>query len=898
MLRKNRLTVAVSAAIGLSTMAVLPSVANAEEKLLEEVVVTGSRIARTDFDNGAQIVSMDRQEIDALGLPTVADVLRSSPLNSLGSFSERSGSSAQSNANIDLRGLGADRTLVMINGRRMTGSPNTGAAAININMIPMAAVERIDILADGGSAVYGSDAVAGVVNMMMRDNYDGLELRIGYGDRKEDDGEENQLSLIGGLSNDRGNITFAMEYSDRDAIFDRDREYTSAWARDTNGNGIIDAYVDTDGYSIFGKSVWLYDPTTGYDNIQAANGCEDTSPWLGVVDSTLDWFPSVEKSTYCMYGYANASANKASLEKINTYTSFHYDINEHLELYGTALFSRVESFGRYAPPAAYWNNMPEDYKDVPFDIDALLADGSITESLNPETGEMEPNYSLTGFYRWTNIGPRDNYVTDTQYDFVFGGRGDINDTMSYDVYAQKSHYDVEEFGYYYLSYPGLDYVMESGIDPFSEEGAGAMSATTTQDNFTDMVKYYGHMQFEMGDWFGGGNVFALAGVEYFEVEYQNLYDRASEAGFVGGSAGNSSNGDRDVLAVFGEAIIPVGDSIEVSAAVRYDDYSDFGDNISPSLSVSWNVLDSLSLRSRVSTGFRAPSLDQLYGPETFSAEDATDYYKCGLQNIAPGDCPSGQIDTYYSTNPDVDAETSTTFSFGGNWEFIENWSIDLNYWMVEVEDTISQSGTQSILYAEAAGVVMNPSDGTYVDRVGGRPTVYSTYSNAGDTNVEGLDIGFRGLLDTGIGTFTMGALWAHQLKYETSAYYKGAEQDLKGFYLMPEDKAQLVLGWNMGRHSVSYVLDFISSHAEANTIEVSDSGTAKLVSSSEELDSWTTQNIAYTFDGEGWGRIKIGARNFTNEDPVLDKSGKFDRDLYSLYDPTGAVYYAEYTIEF
>ncbi len=889
MFERKKIATAVQVALGLAVVATpAQTVFAADDAVLEEIVVTGSRIKRTEHFNNSQLVSMDRVEIDALGSLTVADVLRSSPLNTYGSFNERSGSSAQSNAVVDLRGLGSTRTLVMLNGRRMAGSPSLGASSININMIPMAAVDRLDIMADGGSAVYGSDAVAGVVNMQMRQNFEGFELQVLTGDRAEDDGTEEGMAIIVGAGNDKGNVTFVAEYSRRDPIWDRDRDYTAPWAIDKNGNGVIDAYVDTDGYSIYGNSIAIYDPNTGYDNIQAGNSCQADAVWLGKVDSDLDWYPSQPGSTYCMYGYANASANKAGLDKKSSYASFDYQLVDNVQVFGTALFSTVDSFGRYAPPAAAWRNMPADYKEVPYDIPALLADGTITE-----------DYRLTGYYRWTNIGTRDNSIKDTQYDLVAGLRGNVTDNVSYEVYAQRSRYDVKDLGYYYLSYPGLDYVLNNGIDPFSAAGAGAMSAATIQDNFSTLDKYYGQLQFnDVGDWFGAGSVTALAGAEYFESAYSNQYDRASEAGFVGGSAGNSSAGYRDVTAFFAEAVIPVLDSVEVNAAIRYDDYSDFGSEVSPSLSGTWRVTDTINVRGRWSQGFRAPGLDQLYGPETFSAEDATDYARCALGGIAPDDCSSGQVDTYYSTNPNLGAETSQTFSVGGNWMFVDDWSLDLGWWRVEVEDTISQSTTQSVFYAEAAGIQFNPSTGTYVDRTNARPIVYSSYTNAGELNVEGIDIALKGMIETGVGQFGVNAMWAHNLSYEQTAYYRGPTQETKGYFVQPEDRAQIVLTWSWNNHNVDFVTDYIGDYSQADFIEIDSAGNAKLKTSNQKLDSWTTFNASYSYDAQQYGLIKIGARNLTNEEPVLDKSDKFDRALYNLYDPTGRVVYAEYKLRF
>ena len=878
-------------AVGLSSAVIpLPVVAQTTEgeKVQEEVIVTGTRIKRSSYDGGGQILNIDRVQIDAIGALTAADILRGSPLNSYGSFSERSGSSAQSNATIDLRGLGDERTLVMIDGRRMVGSPNLGASVINVNMIPMAAVERVDILADGASAVYGSDAVAGVVNMQMRKGFDGLEFNVRYGDRSEDDGTEYGASFIAGASNDRGNITVAIEMDQRDPIWDRDREYTAPWARDNNGNGVIDAYGDTDGYSIYGKSISLYDETTGFDQILAATSCQPGDGFLGVVDADIDWgYPSdLDQNTYCMYGYADVSANKAELRRLNTYIDTRYTINDFVELYSTAIISKVDSFGRFAPPAATWDHMPADYSDVPFDIDALLEDGSISE-----------NYDITGFYRWTNVGNRDNEVSDNQTDITFGLRGDFTDNISYDTYLQHSKYTSKEFGYYYLSYLGLNYVLSEGIDPFSSEGAFAMSATATQDNFSEMTKSYGHIQMDLGDPFGAGEIMALTGMEYTALDYQNRYDRASEGGFVGGSAGNSSEGSREIFSAFGEVVAPITNALELSAALRYDSYTDFGEQVSSTLSATWEINGQLTWRARMGEGFRAPGLDQLYGPDTFSAESASDQYTCSLNNIAPQDCSSSQFDTYFSTNAELDAETSTSLSTGIAAQLTDNIAIDIGYWDIEIEDVITQPLPQSLFYAEAGGVAFDPSSGTYIDRQGGRAVIYSGYVNQGDVNARGIDYQVSGLVDSDAGTFTASLFITQMLSYKAAAYFGGPSQEKNGFNLMPKYRAQAMLGWSLRGHTIDFVLDVVGSSSNQDFVEYDSSGKAYLATSSERLGSWRTMNLSYSYDTEQIGEIKLGGRNITNEEPILDRNGKFDVTHYDLYDNTGRVIYIEYKLK-
>ncbi|MCO1333628.1 TonB-dependent receptor [Microbulbifer sp. OS29] len=877
-MKKNLLSAAVKGALGLTAAAIMipatPAFAQEDAALVEEVVVTGSRIKRTNFDEAAQVVSMDRADIDAAGSLMIADTLRNTPLNSLGSFSERSGSSAQSNATVDLRGLGEQRTMVMLNGRRLPGSPNLGAATINLNMIPMAAVERIDILADGASAVYGSDAVAGVVNMVMRENFDGLEFSVRRGDRSEDDGAEESFSFVTGISSDRGNITFAAEFDRRDPIFDADRDYTAAWAQDQDGDGKIDTYNDTEGYSYYGRTVLLSDAETEYESYRAASSCgseplfaEQGAAAFGDSDGTL-----------CSYAYGNISANKAELKRVNTFLNANYEISDKVELFSSVLFSKVESFGRYAPPAATWSDLPVDYADNPFsedEINALIADGTITE-----------DYALTGYYRWNNIGPRDNVVTDYQYDFTLGLRGDLSDNVSYETYLQTGRYESKEFGSYYLSYPGLDSVLADGMDPTSDAAAEVMKATTSQDNYTAMSKAYGHVQFGVGDFFGAGETLVLTGAEAYSMEYGNQYDAGSEAGLVGGSAGNSSSGDRDVVALFAEAIVPVTDAIEVSAALRYDDYSDFGSNIAPTLSASYRVLDTLSLRARVGKGFRAPALDELYGPSQFSAETATNP-NTGLRR---------QWDIYYSTSEDLEAETSTSMSIGGNWEFADNWNVDLSIWNVEVEDVILQPEVQDIFYAWASGVDLPEATGVYFTGNGNSAATvfYSQSTNAGVLDVTGIDIKIDGSVELPFGMLNLGSFVSHQLSYEKEAYFEGPVQDIAGFNLYPDLRAQFTVGWSMDQHAVDLTVDYVTSHDEFTT--VTDSGS--LVKSGDDLDTWTTMNLSYSFDTESYGLIKLGARNLTNEEPVLDKDGKFSSDHYNLYDNTGRVLYAEYTMSF
>jgi len=867
---KTNLRNSVRVALGLSAGLALShgSVAFAEEgedaNEMEEVVVTGSRIKRTLNTASQDTFTITAEDMAISGDVSVADALRTSNLNSLGSFRESSGNSAQSNATINLRGVGASRSLVMVNGRRVTGSPSLGGGgSVNLNMIPFSAVDRIEVIADGASAVYGSDAVAGVINIILKKNYDGFRVRARYGDREQDSGVEESFSILTGASSDRGSITLAVEYDSRDEIYDADRPYTAARYGDYDGDGDIVGYSETVGVSFYGYSLInpTWDPDVPYDAndrstwyVHPGGDCKVGDGFVGEIRADAVFGP--ESGFYCGYAYALVSANRASLKRLNTFVSAEYELSDDVEAFVDIILSDNESFGRYAPPAAPGPTIPGDPRNT---VGATF-----------------------GYFRWTDIGPRDNVVNDTLTDINIGLSGSFSDDISWETVATFSEYRSTSMGRFYLSYAGLEYNIAYDISDFDTFVAN-LKATTVDDNRQSMTKYFGGIQWDLFD-LAGGTASTYWAMEYYEIDYAALVDAQSEAGLIGGSAGNSAQGYRDITAFSAEVILPVTDWLEIDGAIRFDDYSDFGNATSPRVGAVMTIpnFDAITLRASWGEGFRAPDLSDMYGLTSFSASGGTDFYGCQLVGISASDCPSRQFDTYIGSNPDLEAEESETFSFGGDYEFIDGWVAGITYFNLKVNNSIEYTSAQDQLNVDFQSggnnaAVQRNSLGQVIEIAAG------FQNGATEFEYNGIDYALRGRFETGFGDFLVSFDMSQYLEYSYEITYGTGELgDAVGDLGFPEFRSNAYVSWNMGNWGASLSADYIGESEQRN--------------GGDKYDSWHTLNLSATYNLDSMGMIKVGANNLTDEDPLLDDFG-VEVDEYQ-YSKTGRVVYAEYTLEF
>lgn len=871
-----RLAIAFGAA---STAAFSASSFAAEEgaEKVERIQVTGSRIKRVDLEGASPVEVITTAEFEQQGRISVADALRNVTSNSFGSFVPSSGSSAQSQSTVSLLGAGSDRTLVLLDGKRMAGSPSLGGASANLSSIPMAAVERIEILKDGASAVYGSDAIAGVINIILKKDYEGASFDIQFGRPSEEGADTKQMSLSFGVNSDKGNITFVYDHQEQGAIFDKDRAYTSASMEDLDGDGLISIYDETVGISYYGATI------LGPDGFKSSNKCDDlTANQPGFV-GTLDQgslLGGVGGGEVCGFAFANVSANMASTNRDSIMTSASYELTDDIELYARGMFSRNDSFGRYAPPAAKWENMAASNEHNPYDTEA------------------------TGYFRWYQIGNRDGEVTDYQQDYTIGLNGIAGDSIEWEISYHKAKLDYRSAGRYYLSYSGLAYNEANGIDLGSEEGVNNLRSTTYTEQQNNFDHYFAGVGFALGE-LAGGEIQHYFGGEYYEQTFDSKYDAQSEAGLIGGSAGNSASGERDTTALFYEVSLPILENLVVSAAYRYDDYSDFGSKGTPSVKAEYRPMDDLLFRASYSKGFRAPSLSELLGATAFSATDATDYVACREQNIATADCKERQYDNLQESNNNLGPEESTYMNLGVVYSGIENFAVKVDYFELEVEDVISEITVQSLINIEYGGNLdsfTTQYPGVKLERDNSGAIigdVITRSDNGGFMSRKGFDIDLSYNIETSFGEFNLKNVTTWVTDAEEDVYFGGPKQNFIGDSGTPEWRSQFVINYSIDNLAINWTTDVIADTAEDSYLDTKDGNPENFRQVFENHNpTYVVHNLNVKYFTENYGTVTLGARNLFDKGVVLDDAGNWVDD--SLYNAghIGREVFAGYSISF
>ncbi len=843
---------------------------------MEVMVVTGSRIRRADVEGALPVTVIDRDQIESSGDISVADFLRNTTFNSFGSFRPRSGSAAQAFADLSLRGLGSNRTLVLIDGRRAPVSPSTGTGQ-DLNAIPLAAVERFEILSDGASAIYGSDAIGGVVNIITRKDFTGVEISGGLSRPSLEGGDTDEGQFLFGASSDRGSLLAGASYNNRGIVFQRDRPYSRGGASTFSNN-----YLNPNGSFFSAPS----GPTAGTSAVP--DGC------------SLQGFTVV--ANRCLYDFTALAADEAELGQSALFTRARYEISDDWSTYMNASVSRVKSFGRYAPglaTVAVAANTPNN----PFAVDLRVR------------------------HRFAALGTRDDTTDSNAYDLNLGFNGRVGE-VEIEFGARRNEFQTYTIGNNYPVIPLANAAIASGTYSILHNAINDQSvldsikATITRDSFTLNEEVFGLASMDLFEMSGGSAAISV-GAEYRKEDYADLYDSLSAAGVVGGSAGASSGGGRSVKAAFAEMLLPVWSNFEVSLAGRYDRYSDYGSDFSPKIGLRYQPTEALTLRASYGNGFAAPAIPLLVAAPASGADFVTDTRTCVAFGLTPdcrdpvsGNVSIPQVTAWTIANPNLKSETSKQFSFGLAWDATDWLNLTVDYWNIEIQDLIAGITTNQIIACLDGQQVACPPGLSNLPQTGttGRPVeevvpnpqlglglardpvtglilyVQNGSANQGVLQTDGIDLNVRTNFDFDDWGSLRNQLQVGQVRSVT----QDDSRNFVGDERTPEFRANLQSVYTFGDFDFSWNVSYIHSTDSANALRPDPLEGVELT-----LPSWTTHDLQLSWNSPWNGKIALGVQNLANKGPVVDSLDPTGRGFdFGLYDGYGRVPYIRYTQTF
>lgn len=894
------------AALVAANMFALPNIAMAQEaaasedeaKDVELILVTGSFVRRSEnFESPSPLAVVDSVSIDAIGAKNIADITQTLTINS---GAENNPDAFTQNAtagtsNINLRGLGVASTLVLLNSRRQVVNAQQTNEGLNFvdtsSLVPMIAIDRVEIIKDGASALYGSDAVAGVVNFITKRNYEGAKITADYQDGAHGDNSEYVLQGLWGASSDKGNVMAAVSYTSRDPLFLSDRRLSRP-QDDSSALGNPGSFFGVPGIP---AGVPVIDPGCaafgGVPNIAA------TVPYP-VPGGSLDLGT-------CLFDFGPTYSYVAEESRLNIFVKSDYELTDSITWiteFGMAR-NRAERGGAPSFPNLRGPVVPATHPDNPFGVPLQFlgraeGNGSEADFANTEAETFRFNTALTGeldngFWEISYTNAKNEFlfsvedVLDTEFNLALAGFGGANCDPSNpaSVPGQGSCEYFNPFATSFTTSPNSQYVIDS------------FSADQVIDSESKLQVLEGFASFDVFEMDGGFAGLAL-GLQYREEELSQDYDQLSNQDSFSFVIGNPDfNGSLDVWAAFAEMALPVSDQLDIQLALRYENYGgSIGNTVDPKVAFNYRFTDDFSLRASISTSFRAPSVFMRNGGAT-SLQQLTD-------TVVPGNAFAA---VRTAGNADLTPEESTAYNFGFSFEPIDDLSIELDYWNFEFEDLIIQESAQALLN-------LNPTDTSRIVRAGDPLTgpvlqVNNTFVNASSLETNGLDIVASYKIESDMGTFVPNLSATYVLGYDLNDPQAGQIDGLgrRNFTNIgvssPEVRANFGLSWSNDAYSANIFVRYISSYdddqncADGSPIAAGcGSAGLKEVDSHVTYDAQFNIDVSALLDTQTNYLLTVGGINLTDENPpqLFTNSG-FDS---KVHDPRGRQLYVRLAVEF
>lgn len=923
---------------------------------LDKVQVTGSRIRRVDTETASPVFVIDRATIEAAGVTTLGDLVQELPSISGAATNPRVNNGGGTGAAVvSLRGLNEQRTLVLLNGRRLTAVTNGIAEGVDINAIPINLIERVEVLKEGASAIYGSDAIGGVVNFITRKGYTGLEMSYDYGITDEEDGQRHGVGLTWGFNTDKGHMMMGLNYNDQDGISAGDRGFS------TNALYLYGGVVTAGGSS--------RTPTGRFflpDDLATQFGCTSVTRDAAAVGDSLDDYRCFTGGD--LYNYQPFNLVLTPQERVGLFTVSNYQIADKVEGYVELFYNNTKSGFAIAP--------------LPFDTrpdDVVISADNIYNPFGTSFGgadAVNPNAT----FRLEALGNRRSESETNNGQINIGIRGDLPmiETWRYDASYSlgRTEESTDTFGYLFA--PGISdalgpsFLADDGTptcgtpdapisgctplnifnlplaltDPAQAAQFAAANAgygiNRTRDLQVVNLNFNGTL-FQMP----AGAAQLAVGFEYRDQRLSNDVDFVAQGTapdfltcqLAQETCTNATQGDLKAREFYGELFLPLlsgkpyAEALNLILGTRYSDYSRFGNTTNSKAAIEFRPVSELLVRASFAEVFRAPTITDLFlgitaNASTFTdpctgltqaALDAADFLELVCQNVTPdgGFIPdNGQVTGRYKGNDELDPEEGEVLTYGFVYDpnFIKGLSITVDIWDYELDDTIEPLDTnttaslcQATGDATFCGLINRFEDNGQVNFID-QPIV-----NLGSIDTSGVDVGFKYRVPTArFGKIRLGLDTTYTDEFKRTVL--GQEIQAAGTYDRQDGNFARWRGlgsvnWDIANFETlltwRYIHGIKVKDADGNPPDTDGDGVLEQTTLDIGSHSYVNASVQYTLPAfkakpEYRTRILFGVDNVTDKKPpILFQNNVTNANTdVETYDTIGRFFYARITQNF
>jgi iron complex outermembrane receptor protein len=897
-MNKRFLPLAIIATLGLSMAAFVSTSAFAQDPddeedetlYLEEVIVTGSAIRRGDLENTLPIQIISQEMIQASGVLTATELIAKVPaMQNYFTPADSVGGGGGGLLTANLRGIGPQYTLVLLNGKRI--APADSGSTIDLSGIPLAAIERVEILTDGASALYGADAIAGVVNFIMKDSVDGTTIQARYSLPEESGGEAWNASIVtgfGDIHSDGYSFVFTYNHTEQEALASADRDFAETGFIFFNHGG-QDLYFQNSSANVIPGNAYLYDHEFE-DGIEVGPGLFGLNPYAESNGSCAE--RTTPDGRTCRMDYTSLLEILPENKSDSMYLSGAFMATDQMKLYATALVSSGKLTARIAPyPSG------EFTLQSPGETSPLVA-AFVYPHLTPE--QIAETGYVTATWRAIPAGNRTTEYDSQKWNLTLGMEGTAGD---FDYNASYTHTQNDVDQNYPTGWLLLDefttaaaagaFNVFAPLEDFTEADQEALAPTIYHgnwDNVTvkmDVLQGVGSMpMFDMS----GGDAMIAFGADYRNSSYDRKVAEANTNElllFL--SKDTPYKLERPQWGVFTETLFPFSSSFEATASLRYDDVSavkdklnggsiDEGDTgVTYKVSAKWDATDWLTFRGSYGTGFKAPSMREIGEPlSEFGVTTGTFDCPFGSSDPLAQYClpQEAQYDVFRQGFAGLEFETSTQYTVGFVMTPASNFDITIDYWVIELEDLVerlteSQIFGDPVLYRDLYTTKTNLATGQE------RLAIIQAAVNVGTGDNEGIDYNFHYAWDASFGQWDFNLRGTHMLDSVSSLTGSSLGKFGNDDAVVFEDMFLFSTGLSMGNWHHTLLWNYRSGYDDQEqTVEIV--GTGVPLGQGPETDVQLKIGSYQTWDYQvRWMTLEdrlglsFGIQNFLDEEPPL-----------------------------